>query len=187
MDENDALLSSILGSKLLTFVLVAATFSRFTFPIFALPMLFRIFQLVQQRKKSLTRTLSLFRPMAIHMLCWSVAFIAYDSWYFSRTLTSSYFSKLRSISSKPVLSPLNALLYNFKLSNLSEHGLHPRWLHLIVNTPLLFGLPIVAFLWYKLVDRFFSSSQSSLKRESASSKKKGSDSKPSRTCESVDL
>jgi phosphatidylinositol glycan class Z len=37
-------------------------------------------------------------------------------------------------------------MYNVKTENLSEHGLHPRYLHLLVNMPLLFGpLALLAY------------------------------------------
>ncbi|XP_066249943.1 GPI mannosyltransferase 4 [Euwallacea similis] len=39
-----------------------------------------------------------------------------------------------------VITPLNFLRYNFDSSNLERHGLHPRWLHLLVNIPLLFNV-----------------------------------------------
>ena len=38
-----------------------------------------------------------------------------------------------------VLTPLNFLLYNLDTSSLQEHGLHPRFMHFLVNMPLLFG------------------------------------------------
>jgi phosphatidylinositol glycan class Z len=38
-----------------------------------------------------------------------------------------------------MLTPLNSLLYNMDQSNLAKHGLHPRFLHALVNLPLLFG------------------------------------------------
>ena len=46
------------------------------------------------------------------------------------------------------LTPLNFLRYNMLPSNLAEHGLHPRWLHLVVNLPMIAtpGLLIYAFL-----------------------------------------
>jgi phosphatidylinositol glycan class Z len=47
----------------------------------------------------------------------------------------------------PVWTPLNAALYNSRTENLSQHGLHPRWTHLVVNMPLLFGpMAVVALL-----------------------------------------
>lgn len=37
-----------------------------------------------------------------------------------------------------VVTPLNFLRYNMDRRNLSQHGLHPWWLHLVLNVPLLF-------------------------------------------------
>ncbi|XP_075976754.1 phosphatidylinositol glycan anchor biosynthesis class Z [Anticarsia gemmatalis] len=46
-----------------------------------------------------------------------------------------------------VVTPLNFLRYNSDMRNLTSHGLHPRWLHLAVNVPLLFNvLGILAFI-----------------------------------------
>ncbi|XP_038220928.1 GPI mannosyltransferase 4 [Zerene cesonia] len=39
-----------------------------------------------------------------------------------------------------VVTPLNFLRYNADVRNLTQHGLHPRWLHLAVNVPLLFNV-----------------------------------------------
>ncbi|KAL1915237.1 uncharacterized protein VTP21DRAFT_7513 [Calcarisporiella thermophila] len=45
------------------------------------------------------------------------------------------------------MAPLNNLLYNAATENLEQHGLHPRYLHILVNTPLLFGPgAILAFI-----------------------------------------
>ncbi|KAI9278949.1 Alg9-like mannosyltransferase family-domain-containing protein [Phascolomyces articulosus] len=55
------------------------------------------------------------------------------------------------ISGTLVLTPLNNILYNANVENLKEHGLHPRYLHLLVNFPLLYGPlstgALVSFLW----------------------------------------
>jgi GPI mannosyltransferase 4 len=40
---------------------------------------------------------------------------------------------------RPVITPLNNLMYNISVSNLAEHGLHPWYQHLLVNIPLLLG------------------------------------------------
>lgn len=37
------------------------------------------------------------------------------------------------------LTPLNSLAYNLDPANLALHGTHPRWTHVAVNFPLLFG------------------------------------------------
>lgn len=42
------------------------------------------------------------------------------------------------------LTPVNSLLYNVKTSNLEGHGLHPRWLHSVVNAPMLFGVALIS-------------------------------------------
>ena len=50
-----------------------------------------------------------------------------------------------------MLTPLNNILYNAKVENLKEHGLHPRYLHFLVNFPLLYGplstSTLVSLLW----------------------------------------
>ena len=52
---------------------------------------------------------------------------------------SVYFSFMVSI------SPYNFIAYNSNSENLSTHGIHPHYLHLLVNLPLLFG-PAFIFL-----------------------------------------
>lgn len=47
-----------------------------------------------------------------------------------------------------VLTPLNFLSYNITPSNLAAHGLHPRWLHVVVNLPMIVG---PGLLYYDLV------------------------------------
>lgn len=41
-------------------------------------------------------------------------------------------------------TPFNSLIYNLSSSNLAEHGIHPRWLHAVVNWPMLFGVGLWA-------------------------------------------
>lgn len=49
-------------------------------------------------------------------------------------------SRLANLSSWPLtIAPLNALRYNLKADNLALHGLHPRWLHAVVNAPMVAG------------------------------------------------
>ena len=50
-------------------------------------------------------------------------------------------------SSSFVVTPWNALRYNSNTSNLSNHGIHPRITHSMVNMPLLYGpLTILCYL-----------------------------------------
>lgn len=39
-----------------------------------------------------------------------------------------------------VFTPLNFVKYNMDTKNLAEHGLHPRFLHVLINVPLLFNI-----------------------------------------------
>jgi GPI mannosyltransferase 4 len=41
--------------------------------------------------------------------------------------------------SRPVITPLNNLLYNSSAENLAQHGLHPWYQHLLANIPMLIG------------------------------------------------
>jgi len=38
-----------------------------------------------------------------------------------------------------IITPLMLLKYNTNITNLASHGLHPRWLHILVNMPMMFG------------------------------------------------
>lgn len=46
-----------------------------------------------------------------------------------------------------VVTPVNFLKYNMNIKNLETHGLHPRFLHLLVNIPLLFSVLGIIALW----------------------------------------
>ncbi|CAG4954050.1 unnamed protein product [Colias eurytheme] len=53
-----------------------------------------------------------------------------------------------------VVTPLNFLRYNADVRNLSQHGLHPRWLHLAVNVPLLFNVLGAMALFTVLINSY---------------------------------
>ena len=59
--------------------------------------------------------------------------IAVDSFYFTGRVT------------QVVLTPYNNLLYNLSPDNLAKHGLHPRWLHIVVNLPLIIGPGLIVY------------------------------------------
>lgn len=71
--------------------------------------------------------------------------ILVDSAYYGY-LTMAEIENLKISWDNWVVTPLNFLRYNADKKNLRQHGLHPRWLHLVVNIPLLFNvLGIIAF------------------------------------------
>jgi phosphatidylinositol glycan class Z len=47
-----------------------------------------------------------------------------------------------------VITPLNNLLYNLNVDNLAQHGIHPRYTHLIINLPMLYGPLAIAGILY---------------------------------------
>jgi phosphatidylinositol glycan class Z len=68
-----------------------------------------------------------------------VGLILYDSLYFGY-LTMAEIGKFEISINNFVVTPFNFLKYNSITENLKNHGIHPRFLHLIVNVPLLFNV-----------------------------------------------
>lgn len=50
----------------------------------------------------------------------------------------------------PIITPLNNLVYNLDPEKLASHGVHPLYLHIAVNLPLLFG-PLVLLAAYAIL------------------------------------
>jgi phosphatidylinositol glycan class Z len=99
-------------------------FTRFTFVCFACPIILYFgYKMIRQ--------LGFFgwiiKPVAAYCAFLMVAseIVDRDSEFYSST--------------SPVLTPWNALSYNSQVENLSEHGLHPRWTHVLVNMFILYG------------------------------------------------
>ncbi|XP_015436113.1 PREDICTED: GPI mannosyltransferase 4 [Dufourea novaeangliae] len=73
--------------------------------------------------------------------CFKIATITVivDSFYFGY-LTMAEIGSLDISINNFVVTPLNFLKYNMNKKNLQNHGLHPHYLHFIVNVPLLFNV-----------------------------------------------
>lgn len=67
-----------------------------------------------------------------------VLFVAVDSTYYNNF----------------TITPWNFIKYNLDTSQLKEHGIHPRFTHLIVNMPLLFGLLAIVYYYHAVVMAF---------------------------------
>ncbi|XP_045524887.1 GPI mannosyltransferase 4 [Pieris brassicae] len=65
--------------------------------------------------------------------------ILVDSAYYGY-LTLADIESLQITWSNWVVTPLNFLRYNMDVRKLTKHGIHPRWLHLAVNVPILFNV-----------------------------------------------
>ncbi|CAJ1914120.1 unnamed protein product [Cylindrotheca closterium] len=125
-------------------------FTRFTFLFFAIPvMLLFLYDLLCGEKnkrntiKSVMVTTIAFFIVSFVLILADTLF--YSSDYFSNTDDDAWTSLL---STKDlVVTPWNALMYNSKVSNLKEHGLHPRWTHGLVNMFILFGPLTIVGYW----------------------------------------
>ena len=116
-------------------IVVLGTFSRITFLGFVAPVALRILLHLRQVCKSM-KTRSLIMQLAIPILVGmgsTILLIAIDSEYFHGHLQN------------PVLTPYNLLLYNLSFENLAKHGLHPRWLHVTANLPMIVGPTLVVY------------------------------------------
>lgn len=102
-------------------------FTRPTFLIFGAPIAYQVAFGTFTYARTTTRWLRLIIPPLLTAAGTCTAFLVADTLYFRGTLND------------PVVTPFNFLTYNFASQNLAEHGLHPRWLHVFVNVPMLFG------------------------------------------------
>jgi phosphatidylinositol glycan class Z len=125
-------------------------FTRFTFAFYAFPvLLYLLLDMVQ--------VLGLGRRLARNVVMMAASFslvafgivLADTHFYASRRAQdgssmmnndspgSSFIAQFSARSL--VLTPYNALAYNSQVSNLEDHGLHPRWTHAAVNMFILYG------------------------------------------------
>lgn len=75
-----------------------------------------------------------FLSFALGVISMSICAVAIDSFYYSK-MHYSFINDVR-----VVYTPINFLLYNLSPANLGNHGLHPRYLHVLLNIPLLFSV-----------------------------------------------
>ncbi|KAL8734913.1 MAG: hypothetical protein Q9166_001265 [cf. Caloplaca sp. 2 TL-2023] len=128
--------SSMLSSALLGSLVAFGVFNRITIYAFLLPP--GVYLLPHFLRKPFS-----FVALCTTYLLASVLAIAVDTSFYHSS-TESLFHLLRS---DPTITPLNSLLYNTSTSNLSLHGLHPPYQHLIASLPLLLG-PALLLTWY---------------------------------------
>ena len=121
----------------LAVLLVIGTFTRVTFIAFALPMGWQLLRLIfqptsmQPRNPPWNSQARVLLPPVLTAALTSLAIILIDTYYFRGDFWN------------PTITPLNFLSYNLSPKNLAEHGIHPRWLHLFVNLPMMVGPPVL--------------------------------------------
>ena len=107
-------------------------FTRFTFIFFAFPIILYLGFRMMSELRMWDRLL---KAVAT---CFAFVVVAADIMERDRKFYDS---------SVPVLTPWNMLSYNSRVENLQEHGIHPRWTHVLVNMFLLYGpLTLVVYL-----------------------------------------
>ncbi|KAI0704217.1 Alg9-like mannosyltransferase family-domain-containing protein [Cerioporus squamosus] len=124
---------------LLAFVATCGLFTRITFAAFFLPIALEAltYTLRRSRFALLPWLRSLVLPMLVAITT-GLVFVYADSTYFVFPSRESVFE----------LTPLNFLRYNLLPSNLAEHGLHPRWLHLVVNLPMIATPALLLYVFW---------------------------------------
>ena len=140
--ENGRTKRIILGG-----LLAIGVFSRFTFIAFFLPIgTFLLLDALPSKRESKGvprfNTMQLFVVALSECMLGSVvttAVFIYSDWL--------YYGRL-------VVTPLNNFIYNMNSANLALHGLHPRWLHVVVNIPMLcgpFGYYVLYLMYTKVL------------------------------------
>ncbi|KAL0491244.1 GPI mannosyltransferase [Acrasis kona] len=129
---------------LLGFVSSFGLFTRFTFPMFAWPVVWcSVFnEPVPLVKDSFVKRVAY---RVIRLIYWSVGFLFTSAIFVS--FDTAYFSIVMNSNAKLVVAPFNNLLYNLDVTNLAKHTLHNRFLHSGVNMPMLYG-PLYLMLLY---------------------------------------
>ncbi|KAK6542472.1 alpha 1,2 mannosyltransferase, variant 2 [Orbilia ellipsospora] len=137
-------LQRIVGTKgpslrnciLLAFFVVFGTFNRITFPAF---LILPGISLLQHFIKFPLAFLAFTLPA----LFLTTSFILLDTHIYTQLPLSQI--NLTNI----IITPLNNIVYNSSTENLSQHGLHPLYTHLLVNLPRLLG-PALLLLPFNL-------------------------------------
>lgn len=123
---------------MITTITVFGIFNRPTFVAFALPpIFFWLFRGLGSKTVGFLDFHARIFMLIILGIPTLIGLILYDSLYFGY-LTMGEVGEFAISMQNFVVTPLNFLKYNSLTENLKNHGLHPRFLHFLVNTPLLF-------------------------------------------------
>ncbi|XP_069104454.1 GPI mannosyltransferase 4-like [Argopecten irradians] len=152
-----------LSAFLVGMIVVAGMFNRPTFLIFSsMPIFFWILSYYNKTNKfNSIMTIVIFSGLGF--LLSFVIFVFVDSVYFNPKILSTVKSDFENCQSSQkdyiiclkdtitkyvIVTPWNFIAYNTKRDNLAQHGIHPWYVHLLVNIPLLFGPMCIAMYYY---------------------------------------
>uniref|UniRef100_A0A336MMM5 Mannosyltransferase n=1 Tax=Culicoides sonorensis TaxID=179676 RepID=A0A336MMM5_CULSO len=121
-------------------ICVFGVFNRPTFLVFGFPI---VFQWLQRGMGTRTVTFVDFNFRILFLILSALPSLIFcivaDSFYY-KYLTISELEHLDVGINNFVVTPLNFLRYNLNPSNTAEHGEHPKWIHVLVNLPLLYNV-----------------------------------------------
>lgn len=139
-------------TNLIGIILSLGFFNRPTFALFAcVPTLYWILNYCQSKNdpglcwRAIQNSAALLSPFSLM----SMVLVLLDTHYhrgicfpeLSGQLNTDVWNHIvRPLTDHLVLTPANFLIYNLQTTNLSNHGLHPFYFHLLVNMPLMFTL-----------------------------------------------
>lgn len=120
------------------FICALGIFNRPTFPAFALvPLAYWFMKIIPTVNHSSHFQLLLSRTISLIVGAFALtsgALILFDSYYYN-----DGWSFIVDLKTRLVICPVNFILYNVDATKLEEHGLHPAWLHFLVNATILYG------------------------------------------------
>ena len=123
-----------MSSAFLGFLVTSGIFNRITFPAFLLvPGSFLLPHFYR-------RSWSLIAILGTTALATFFA-VSIDTSFYNPSAAVS----IRALLRQPTLTPLNSLLYNTSTNNLSLHGLHSLYQHIVASLPLLLGPALLLF------------------------------------------
>ncbi|SJX64581.1 related to SMP3-alpha 1,2-mannosyltransferase involved in glycosyl phosphatidyl inositol biosynthesis [Sporisorium reilianum f. sp. reilianum] len=126
---------------LLAMLAVDGVFTRFTFAFFALPLatafLHRLATIAAQGHRRPALVLLIITTLALAVCAGSS--VHAETGFYTRSAKANGMEVASAWGTRWVVPPLNALRYNAKTANVAQHGLHPRWLHAMVNLPMMVG------------------------------------------------
>lgn len=114
---------------------MVSSFIRFTSGAFIAP--WAVYVVARAREKS---------PLTMLVGVWSGAMAAILTAVVCIVIDTAYFSDTNMLnvwvwtSKNWIITPWNSFRYNVNADNLARHGLHPRYLHVLVNGPLMFSV-----------------------------------------------
>ncbi|KAJ6263991.1 GPI mannosyltransferase [Drechslerella dactyloides] len=118
----------------LALFVVFGTFNRITFPAFLfLPGISLLRHFIRYPSSVLA--------FAVPAIFFTAAFAVLDTHIYTQIPMDSL--KLTDL----IFTPLNNLIYNSSTANLAQHGLHPRYTHVLINLPQLLGPSLILLLF----------------------------------------